>query len=131
MQPKVPERLVGLLPDGIAQHFRAGEILRFLDLTVGEKLANLRHGVGRAGADVVVRFAGPEGVLVKLDALIRRAAENHRPEPAVADGIRLQPLRRRFDRPDRRRHVASARSAAASAVMSCSSPGIDAIRRRV
>ena len=36
--------------------------------------------------------ARPEGVLVQLDALVCREAENHAPKPSVAYGKCLDPL---------------------------------------
>ena len=48
--------------------------------------------VGRAGAHVVARAAGPEGVLVELDAFAGGAAEDHGAEPAAAHRQGLLPL---------------------------------------
>ena len=36
--------------------------------------------------------AGPQGLFVELDAFLRRAAEDHRAHPPVADGQSLQPV---------------------------------------
>ena len=40
---------------------------------------------------VVVRLARPDGALVELDALVVDAAEDHRAQPAVADGQGFHP----------------------------------------
>src|SRR5690606_30267664 len=47
--------------------------------------------------------AGPERVLVELDALLLDATEHHRAEPAVAKGQRFHPLRGGLPIPERER----------------------------
>src|SRR4051812_8162526 len=45
---------------------------------------------------VVVRLAGPDSMLVELDALVGRPAKNHGPHPAVANWKRVRPDLRRL-----------------------------------
>jgi hypothetical protein len=55
------------------------------------RLARTAAALG-SGVHGIVGSAGPERVLVDLEALVRHASEYHGPQPAVPDWQRLGPL---------------------------------------
>ena len=104
-EPQVAERLIRLQVARLPHELLVRQVLRLLVAALADELPHLRQVRERLGVDGVVRPAGPERVLVQLDALRRHAAEHHPAQAAVADGQGLDPLLRRLaveeDRPDR------------------------------
>ena len=77
--------------DRVAHEFLHGEIFGFLLLAGPEEFADLRQRLGGALVGVVVGLAGPDGLLVELDAFVGGAAEDHGAHVAVADGQGVGP----------------------------------------
>ena len=65
--------------------------LRFVQTAGERKRARFAPCSGCAGTVRIVGMTGPEGVFVEGDALVRRAAEEHRAERTVADRERFRP----------------------------------------
>jgi len=91
-QQQIGERLVAALAvgntaDGIV-HQRCGGG----DLARAQKAADFRKRFASARVGAVARAAVPDRVLVKLDAVTRDIAKDHRAEPAVADRQRACPV---------------------------------------
>ena len=90
---EIPERLVRLVVGSL--HLLAE--LAGPDVVAGEdRRAHLREDGLRRGIVPVARGARPQRGLIELEMLGRRVAEDHGPEPAVADGQRLGPARGRL-----------------------------------
>src|SRR3954463_817469 len=56
---------------------------------------------------VFVGMTGPESIFVELQMLVRCAAENHSPQPAVADWKRFNPFLRGLLIPEREGRIGS------------------------
>ena len=93
-----------------ARHdFRGGEIRRAGVVAGEDASADFGQRLPGGRLIVVVRAAGPDGVLVELQAFLGGAAKHHRGEPAVADGQRLDPLACGLRIPEKQR-IGAARS---------------------
>ena len=90
-QLEVDERLIGQLAERDAHELLPGQGLGLALLALEEEAADLGQELHGSLVGVVVRLAGPDGVLVDLESLLGRPAEDHRAEPAVADRQRLVP----------------------------------------
>ncbi len=105
VQAQVAEGLVGFLAHGVAEKVCPGDALGLLDFSIEQELPDFGQMYVRAGADIIVRPAFPERVLIELDAFVGDAAEDHCPQPAVADGQGIRPFFRRLRIPQScRRH---------------------------
>ena len=119
-ETEVAERLVLLLAQRLAHEFPSGKRLRrpllgrglaFQGLRLGilarrrrrertgerlppslEQFADLGQALHRSLMLVLVRLAGPDRDFVELDQFGRRAAEDHRPQAAVADRQGIRPF---------------------------------------
>src|SRR5215470_10022099 len=91
-QPNIAEGFVGFLADWHAHKFLHREVFGFLLFAGPEEFADLGQEFGRTGMLIFVRFAGPESVLVELEMFVRDASEDHRAEPAIADGKSVCPF---------------------------------------
>ena len=89
---QVADRLVGELARRVPEHRLVGEALGLTPLVVEHELLDLAQRPGALGVRVVVRPAGPDGVLVELQGLVLDVAVHHRAEPAVADRQGAQPV---------------------------------------
>ena len=86
------EGLVFHLLDRIAHQVPAEQDVGQLEVAVEDELPDLGQGLGAALDDRGIRPARPVGLLVELDLLLVGLAEDHGPEPAVADGQGVLPL---------------------------------------
>src|SRR4051812_2858450 len=100
MQPKVAEGLKHLLTNRIAEKPFLHELGGVGFFAVKDQLPDLWQRVKRARANVIVRLAGPERVLVELDPLVNDPTHHHRAQPAVADGQAVNPLASGLSEPD-------------------------------
>ena len=104
-EPQIAQRLIRLQVARPAHELLVGEVLGFLVAAIADELPHRRQVLERLAVDRVVRPAGPEGILVQLDALGGHSPEDHAAQSAVADGQRLDPLSRGLpveeDRPPR------------------------------
>ena len=74
--------------------------LGFAVFPLEEQLADFRQHFQGLGIVGILRRAGPQRVLVELDALGDHVPEDHRPEAAVAHGCGLVPFACRLALPD-------------------------------
>ena len=100
VQPQVAEGLVGFLSDRIAEELLADERHGLGDLAFEHQPPDLVPMAAGPLTHVIVRPPGPEGVLVELDALVRRPSEDHRPESPAADRQGFLPGTRRLRIPE-------------------------------
>ena len=90
-QLEVDEWLVGELEERNAHELPFGQGLRLALLALEEEAADFGQVLHGSLVGIVVRLASPDGVLVDLQSLLGRSAEDHRAQTAVADGQRLVP----------------------------------------
>jgi hypothetical protein len=93
VEVEVAEGLIArhALRDG--EHVCLRELFRFRDLAGEEEFADAGDGLGGFGVVAVeAGLAVPDGLLIELDALKRRVAEDHGAEAAVADREGVRPL---------------------------------------
>ena len=95
LEQQVAERLIRALMERHAHKLLQRQRLCFLLTALEQQLANCRQHLHRALVRVIVRFPVPQRVLVQLQPLPPRAAEDHRAQAAIANGQRLHPLCRR------------------------------------
>ena len=103
IQEQVSDGLVRHLAERFGHHVAGDEAGGRVELACEYQLANFwqrGEGVGVVG---IVGPAGPEGVFVELQMFPRRAAEDHRAEPSVANGQGAGPVRCRRAVPERER----------------------------
>ena len=86
------EGLVFHLLDRITHQVAAEQDVGQVEVAVENELPDLGQGLGAALDDRGIRPARPIGLLVELDLLLVGLAEDHGPEPAVADGQGVLPL---------------------------------------
>ena len=85
-QLEVDERLVGELEERDAHELLPREGLGLALLALEEEAADFGQVLHGSLVGIIVGLAGPEGVLVNLQSLLGRPAEDHRAQAAVADG---------------------------------------------
>ena len=100
VQPQVAEGLVGFLSDRIAEELLSDERHGLADLAFEHQPPDLVPMAAGPLTHVIVRPPRPEGVLVELDALVRRPSEDHRPEAPAADRQGFLPGTRRLRIPE-------------------------------
>ena len=93
-QLEVDEGLVGELEERDAHELLLSQGLGLALLALEEEAADLGQVLHGPLVGIVVGLAGPDGVLVDLQSLLGRPAEDHRAQAAVADGQGLVPALR-------------------------------------
>ena len=83
--------LIGLLVERHAHELARRQVFGFLLFALEEELPDLGQELRCTGVGVIVRLAGPDGVLVELDALVSYSAEDHAAQEAVAHGQSFHP----------------------------------------
>ena len=107
-QKQIADSLIRHLSQRLGHHFLADKPVRlavFARKDQGARLGQCRQCVGVVR---IIRAAGPQRVFVELYAFFFQSAENHRPQPAVADRQGFDPLRGRIAIPERKRLRAAA-----------------------
>jgi hypothetical protein len=91
-EEQIPGRFVRHLADGTGNHLLTDQMRGLTIFAVENQLPHFRQGGARLWIDRVIRAAGPERVFVQLKPFVIDAAEDHRAEPAIADGEGFGPF---------------------------------------
>ncbi len=91
---KVAQRLVGPVVPGHGGKRVLGQKLGLLDAVLRQEPAHPGQLAKGRGIDPVHGFSGIERILVELEAVLGRAAKDHRAQPAVPQRKRLRPVAR-------------------------------------
>ena len=105
LEDQPAEGLVFHLLDRVAHEIPAEQDVGHLVVPVEDELLDLRQGLEAALDHRGIGAARPEGILVELDLLFVGLAEDHGPEPAVADRKGVLPLVGRVGVPEPRRGI--------------------------
>jgi len=76
---QIAERLIRLLPNGIAQERLARQLLRICGLAVEDELPDLSQMCAGSLANVIVRLTRPQRVFVELNPLLGNSAKTIAP----------------------------------------------------
>jgi len=101
VEQQVAGRAVGHLRGRLRDHLFRHEVARLDELALVDQRPHARQRGLEAGIVEAVRTAGPQRVLVELQAFLQRAAIHHGAQAAIADGEGFDPFARGFVVPQR------------------------------
>ena len=91
IQEQITHRLVRHLAARLGDHLLVHEVVGLTILARKDQAASLRQGGQRFGVIRIVRAAAPKRIFIELQDFLADAPEDHRAQPAVADGQRFGP----------------------------------------
>ncbi len=102
VQMQVAERLICVLAERHTHHTLHRQRFGLALFAFEKQLADNRQIVRSAGMRIIMRLAGPQCILIKLQPLVFDTAEDHRSKATVSNGQGLSPFYRRLNVPQSR-----------------------------